>query len=183
MHPLRIKIKLGTLSWHKLRTLFLSVDVELFRRRDDSGRLPIHIACQTNAPLDVLTALTECDPATLHMADHAGALPLHEFCRCSCDTTSEFVSGLQCLVHRGGVGTLAARNRNAALPLHVLCQSATSSSSPPLRAVRFLIQSFPGSVATRTNAGQYPFMIAAANASLSLVYEIVRADPVLVFPR
>jgi hypothetical protein len=85
-------------------------------------------------------------------------------------------------VEQGGVGTLAARNQQGAQPLHVLC----GSTNPPLRAVQYIIQSFPGSVATRTNAGQYPFMIAACEssaASLSVVYELVRANPNLVVPR
>ena len=33
----------------------------------------MHVACQTNAPLEVLVALVERDPAALHMADHNGA--------------------------------------------------------------------------------------------------------------
>jgi hypothetical protein len=33
------------------------------------------------------------------------------------------------------------------------------------------------------NTGLYPFMIASSNASLSVVYEIVRANPVLAIPR
>ena len=181
LHPLLVKIPLGNLKWKHMRTLLLSVDKEFFRKQDDSGRLPIHIACQTNAPVVVLAAIVKRDPATLYMADHAGALPLHEFCGGYCDTNIEFASGLQFLVERGGVGTLAARNRDGALPLHILCASTTSS--PPLSAVRYLLHSFPDSVVTQTNDGLYPFMIAATNASLSLVYEIVRANPVLVVRR
>jgi hypothetical protein len=48
-----------------------------------------------------------------------------------------------------------------------------------------LIQSFPGSVAAPTNAGHFPFMVAAcetSSASLSVVYELVRANPALVVP-
>jgi hypothetical protein len=56
------------------------------------------------------------------------------------------------LVDRGGVvlvgGTLAARNRDGALPLHhILCASTTHN--PP---ARYLDQGFPGSVATKNAA-------------------------------
>ena len=42
-----------------------------------------------------------------------------------------------------------------------------------------MVQSFSGAVTARTNAGQYPFMIAAcesSTASLSVVFELVRAN-------
>ena len=184
LHPLQVKIQLGTLEWMHFRALLLSVDEELFRIRDDSGKLPIHVACQTNAPVEVLAALVDRDSATLHMADHAGALPLHEYC-CGY-TTSVCTSALRYLVERGGVGTLAARNREGAVPLHVLCGASMTATRPPLLAIQYMIQSFPGSLGMRTNAGMYPFMIAARNASmgaLSVVYEIVRANPTLAIPK
>ena len=59
-------------------------------------------------------------------------------------------------------------------------------SEGPLRTVKYLIQSFPGSVLAQTNTGRYPFMIAAdenSTASLSVIYELVRADPGVVVPR
>ena len=146
-----------------------------------SGTLPIHIACQTNAPIEILITLVDRDTATLHMTDHNGALPLHERCNC-CEDTIDGAIALRLLVDRGGVGTLAARNRDGALPLHILCAAPTT----PLSAVQYLIQAFPGAVAMPTNDGQYPFMIAASNSSLtslSVVYEIVRANPVLAVPR
>ena len=184
LHPLRVKIQLGLLDWKHLRTLFLSVDAALFRIRDDLGRLPIHVACQTNAPVEVLAVLVELDPATLHMADFSGDLPLHVWCRYYSDTT-EYFSALRYLVEiGGGIGTLAARNRDGALPLHVLCGASTlTTASLALPVVQYLIQSFPESVAMSTNTGMYPFMIAAKHAPLSVVYEIVRANPVLAIPR
>ena len=188
LNPLRIRLPLGNLTLQHLRTLLSTLDPELIRNRDDSGKLPIHIACQANAPVEVLSMLTEMDPTTLQIADSSGSLPMHSlFCR---DPPTEYAS-VRYLVEHGGVGTLAARNRNGALPLHVLC----GSTNPTLRAVQYLIQSFPGSVALRTNDGQYPFMIAAietatasldvvyaATASLDVVYALVRANPRLAIP-
>ena len=84
----------------------MSVDVQLLRIRDDSGKLPIHVACQTSTPLDCLAALVNRDAATLQMTDHAGALPLHEYCS-RCDMTRDWGSALRLLVERGGIGTLA----------------------------------------------------------------------------
>ena len=183
--PPRIKIRLGTLAWKDLCSLLRAVDIGFVRIQDDAGRLPIHIAFRINPSLEVLVALVERDPATLHVVDHAGALPLHEFCRRLSDT-GDGNSALQWLVNRGGVGTVVARDRDGALPLHVLLCNAFATSNLLFLAVRYLIQCFPGSLGMRTNAGQYPFMIAAthvSSTSLSLVYEIVRANPVVAVPR
>ena len=183
LHPLRVKIPLGNVDWKYMRTLLLSVDEELLRRRDDNGRLPIHIACQTNAPVEVLATLVERDTATLLMADYTGELPVHDCCRCYRGAT-HCVNALQYLVDCGGVGTLAARNRDGALPLHVWCGAFTTTPVTfTVPVVRYLMESFPGSVAMQTNAGQYPFMIAASKASLSVIYEIVRSSPLLAVPR
>ena len=84
-------------------------------------------------------------------------------------------SSVRYLVEQGGVGTLAARNREGALPLNLLC----GSTNPSWRTVKYLIQSFLGSVSMETSAGEYPFLIAAATnlPCLSVVYELVRANP------
>ena len=123
-----------------------TLDTELVRNHDESGKLPIHIACRNKAPVEVLVLIVEMDFSTVRF-----------------------------LVEQGGVGTLAARNQDGALPLHNLC----GSTNPSLRIVQYLIQSFPGSVEVQTNSGEYPFMIAASEtstASLSVIYELVRAS-------
>jgi hypothetical protein len=171
LNPLRIKLPLGKLALHHFRILISTLDAELIRNRDEFGKLPIHIACREKAPLEVLAVLVEIDPVTLHMADYTGALPLHD---CCCGAVDD--SSLRFLVEQGGVGTLAARDRQGALPLHLVCDS----TNPSLRTVQYMIQLSSGSVAAQTNAGQYPFMIAAcesSTASLSVVYELVRAIP------
>ena len=179
-HPpltlLRICLPLGKLTLQHFRTLISTLDPELIRSRDDSGKLPIHIACRNKAPVEVLALIAEQDFATLQMADHTGALPIHEGCGGAVDDSS-----VRFVVEHGGVGTLAARNQEGSMPLHVLC----ASTNPPLRTVQYLMQSYPTAMAAQTNSGQYPFMIAAdesSTASLSVVYEVVRTNPDLVTP-
>ena len=173
-NPLRMHLPLGQLALHHFRILTSSLDAELIHNRDESGKLPIHIACRNKAPVEVLALIAEQDVATLQIADYTGALPLHE---CCCGAVDD--SSVRFLVEHGGVGTLAARNQNGALPLHIMC----GSTNPSLRTVQYMIQSFPGSVAVRTKAGQYPVMMAAcesSTASLSVVFAIVRMNPSLV---
>ena len=160
-HPpqnnLRIWLQLGKLTLQRFRTLLSTLDTELIRIRDDSGKLPIHMACRNNAPVEVVAMLVEMDPTALQLADYSGALPIHE---CCCGVVND--SSVRFLVEReGGVGTLAARNQEGAMPLHVLCGSTNTS----LRSVQYLIQSYPGALAVHTNTGQYPFMIAACKSS------------------
>jgi ankyrin repeat protein len=176
LNPLRIRLPLGKLTLDHFRTLLSTLGMESIRDRDNTRKLPIHFACRSKVPVEVLSLLTEMDPTTLQLADDSGALPIHSlFC---CDHPTEYAS-VRYLVEQGGVGTLAARNRDGALPLHVLC----GSQNPSLRTVQFMIQSSTGSVAAQTNFGQYPFMIAAhssSTASLSVVYELVRTIPGLI---
>jgi ankyrin repeat protein len=173
-NPLQIHLPLGKLTLKHWRTLLHILDTELIHSRDDRGKLPIHIACQTKAPVEVLAMLVELDPTTLQLADGSGNLPLHECCRGIVNYSS-----VRYLLEQGGVGTLAARNRQGALPLHLLC----GSQDPSWQTVKYMVQSFPASMEARTNTGRYPFMIAAcesSTASLSVVYELARAIPDLV---
>ena len=175
-NPLQIHLPLGKLTSQHFRTLLSILGIESIRTRDDNGKLPIHIACQNKAPVEVLALIVEHDVVTLHVADNTGALPLHYCCRGAVDDST-----VRFLVEHGGVSTLATRNQDGAMPLHLLC----GSTNPSPQIVQYLIQSFPTAVAARTNAGQYPFMIAAdetSTASLSVVYELVRANPRLARP-
>ena len=175
-NPIRIHLPLGKLTLQHFDMLLHSLDPELIRNRDDSGKLPIHIACRDTAPAEILALIVEHDATTLYIADSTGALPLHDCCSGTVDDSS-----VRFLVEHGGVATLAARNHQGALPLHNLC----GSTNPSLRTVQYMIQSFSGSVAAQTNAGQYPFMIAAcesSTASLSVLYALVRTNPDLVTP-
>ena len=146
----------------------------MIRNDDNSGKLPIHIACRTNAPVEVLALLLELDSTTLPVADHSRALPLHERCRGNVQ-----YANVRFLVEQGGVGTLIARNQDGALPLHILCRS----TNPALQTIQYLVQSWPEPLVTQTHGGQYPFMMAACESSspsLSVVYELVKANPGLI---
>ena len=176
---LQIRLPLGMLTLQHFLALLSTVDTELIRNRDESGQLPIHMACQSMAPVEVLALIVQHDTATLQMADHKGELPIHSLCSSGMPVEH---ANVRFLVEHGGVNTLAARNQEGALPLHLLCGSTIRS----LRTVQYMIQSFSEALAVRTNAGQYPFMIAAcksSTASLSVVYELVRTNPGVATPR
>ena len=62
-------------------TLFESVQENLYFTIDDSGSLPLHIACQyPETPIQLIEFLVEQDPSTVRQTDHAGNLPIHILC-------------------------------------------------------------------------------------------------------
>ena len=101
-NPLQIDSPLAKLTLKHWRTLIHTLDMELIRNRDDTGKLPVHIACQTIAPLEVLAMLGALGPAALQIADYSGALPLHDCtfrllqCAISCGARwSRYIGGSQ----------------------------------------------------------------------------------------
>ena len=149
------------------------------RDEEEDGLLPIHLACRIHAPVEVLATLVERDPTKLHVADPH-----------TCDCSS--VVAVAVVVVHGRVA-IARRTWGCWHAIaEVSCRSmccccrfscgASNPTDPPWFAVRCLLQRFPGSMAMRANAGQYPFMIATGRASQSAANEIVRADTLLVVP-
>ena len=128
----------------------------------------VHTACQTNTPVDVLDTLVERNAATRHMAQFATAVVVRRPSspvRCNS-------RGPRWCRHSG-----CSFNQDGASP------SATKTACLSLSVVRYLILRFPGSVAMRTNTVIFPCMMVAKKASLGVLYEIVRASPVLARPR
>lgn len=72
MNPLRISLWLGKLTLQHFHTLLHALDTDLVRNRDDTGRLPIHMACAMNALVEVVALILELDPTTLQIADYRG---------------------------------------------------------------------------------------------------------------
>lgn len=181
MHPILVRIRLGGLTVGWFRTLLQSLDADLIRSRDTkyNGALPIHVACSNGAPAEILQILVELDPATLHIPDHTGAIPVHTLCR----RNRADLCALQSLVDRGGVGTLSARDRDGALPLHCLLGAARVGEEHfKLDAVKFLLKGFPGSASMRANRnntdGDLPFVVALkASCSTDILFELLKAFP------
>ena len=102
MNMLEIILPIGHLGSEHLRVLTHSLDHQVIRNRNDRGEFPIHVACRSNAPVEVLSTLVEIDPATLQIADHTGALPIHWLC--GSGAPAEYAS-VRYLVEQGGRDT------------------------------------------------------------------------------
>jgi len=176
LHPLRIRLAVSTLSMGWFDTLLRSFDAnELIRSCDtaNNGALPIHLACSLGPfEPEILGVLVDLDPTTLHISDNTGMLPVH----CLCNSGHVNLEALRFLVDRGGVGTLSARDRDGALPLHSLLGAPESHSK--LECVELLLILFPGSASMKMQNGDLPIMVATKSGfSSDVLLLLLKAYP------
>ena len=167
----KVQLPVGTITVDVLLALLKSIhsrNPDSIRRQDSNRSLPLHIACRTNAPIKVLRFFVGQDAAMLYMFDSAGSAPIHEACRGGAS-----LEKIKLLVEKGGAVTLRALDFNAALPLHILCQS-----NPSVDVVKYMVQLFPISVSQKTSAGALPFMLACEGpASESVLQFLLTKHP------
>lgn len=140
------------------------------KNRDGSVRwksLPIHQACETKAPSEVVKALIAAYPDSLMLKDSAGNLPLHLACR---ERASKSV-----------IGALLTEEPNAAkvkdgegrLPIHLASRQGIS-----VQIIDSLIICYYRGSKTTDDYELLPIHWACAqNASPELVQRLLRANP------
>ena len=202
----KVMLPIGTLTMEQmlaLLTQFVSQNPECILAQDEEGELPLHIACLTASPVEVVRFFVEKDPDTIRAQDNNRAMPLHVACRGSApievlrflveqDSAALFsidsggsvplhvacragipLENIKFLVEKGGVGTLTARDSRCALPLHSLCESM-----PSVLAVQYLLKLHPVAVTEKTSDGDLPIMVACqSSASEEVIYVLMRAYP------
>ena len=143
LDPLQVQLPLGKLTFDHYQTLLQLFPANSFRRQDNDGALPLHIACRVGAPIEILGLLVQKYPAALQTKDNNGELPLHAVCRAGAPS----LKSIRYVVEQDPNAVQAANN-DGALPLHLLC-----GSRPSVQAVQYLVGLFQGALAMRTNAG------------------------------
>jgi len=165
---LRVYLPIGKLTLDHFRSLLQSFDGNLMHQQDDTGAVPFHVACRTDAPVEVLELLLQEYPGAVRIADNRGSLPMHV--ACSADAPSRAV--LQLLLDRSPTA-LHARDHSVALPMHCLC-----ASDPPVDAVALLLRENHGSISKRNDNNDLPFTVACkTRASLGVLLVLLRAYP------
>jgi len=165
---LRVCLPVGKLALAHFRSLLQSFDGNLMHHQDNTGALPLHVACRTDAPVEILELLLQEHPGAVRIADNSGSLPMHVTCQA--DAPSRAV--LQLLLDRSPTA-LRARDHAGALPLHCLC-----ASNPPVDALELLLRACHGSVAERNNNNDLPFTVACkTRASIGVCLVLLRAHP------
>lgn len=97
----------------------LLTDKDVSNGTSYSGRLLIHLACDTNAPLEIIRWLLECDKEkqSILQKDKWGDLPIHTAC------SRKDVEVVRLLLESDkDKRTIFTKDNNDALPIHMACR-------------------------------------------------------------
>lgn len=123
LNHLRIKLALGRIWTNHLDALLQSFDTNtMILRRDESGSVPLHHACQNGAPEEILRLLFRLDGEGLAIRcrNHRGALPIHLLL-----TSKPSLGPVNLLLH-GHPSSASMRTLDGDYPLLVACESSVS---------------------------------------------------------
>lgn len=112
-------------------------------------RLPLHVACQSDASASAIQALLECDVTAAQCKDSLGRVPLHY--ACSHGAPVEVVA----VMLQAFPASAGCVDKRGWLPLHVACRFGDNES-----VIRLLIKELPASLYTTTKRGTTPLMCA-----------------------
>jgi len=156
----RVLLPIGKVTIDELLSVlryFVEQDPETIRGQNNTGNLPLHIACHRLGLLEVFRYLLEQDPATLHIANNDGALPIHLACQKDAAWQSIQLA-IKYLVEEseGGAGTLCTRDSKGNLPIHLAC----SCSHVSLEMIEYLVEHSPPTLYIANNNGALPIHMA-----------------------
>ena len=130
--------------------------------------LPLHYACISGAPYEIVHYLLEKYPGGLQVAEENGMVPLH----CACQINNFAIIRLL-LEHPMGQGTIQTMRKYSTIPLSISC-----INRPALELVRYLVNLFPASVKRTDENGMLPVHVACQNyASLEVIQYLIRLYP------
>jgi ankyrin repeat protein len=152
-------------------TVLVEASASSISARDQSRRLPLHVAVVNGAPLDVLEFLVDKYDAALNLADSNGYLPIHHAVKqkpVECDLATQ-VQSFACVkyfVEKYPVG-LHMTDVEGRLPVHI----AVGRRWPYVPTVKYLVKKFPVSLQTPDHAGSLPLHATVAHAA---AMEVIR---------
>ena len=99
---------------------------------DANGDSPLLVACsESQTPSVWIWFFVETDADLVHIANRAGALPIHA----ACGAGASF-NVIRLLTANGGAGTLQQQDSKGALPIHVACVAGAAFNVIQLLAVK-----------------------------------------------
>jgi ankyrin repeat protein len=118
-----------------------------------TGRLPIHLACDNNAPIEVIRWLVDADieRISLRTADKWGDLPIHTAC------SRKSLQIIQLLLENDqpDKSTLLTKDHQESLPIHMACRY----DAPPA-VIQLLLEHQPSTILEAGIYGQLAIHIA-----------------------
>ena len=135
-----------------------------------TGRLPLHLACDNDAPIAVIRWLVDADVQreSLRIADKWGDLPIHT----ACSRKSVAVIRLLLEYDDDKKSTLLIKDHQESLPIHMACRY----DAPP-SIIQLLLEHQPSTVLEEGIYGQLPLHIACrCNAPPKVIELLLRYD-------
>ena len=189
--------------------MLLAAHPNAAKQPDGSGNLPLILACNKQAPLEVVSALLGAFPAAAEKPGTGGMLPLHVACASKAplevvsallvafpaaaekpDTGGKLPLHLACerkappeVVSALLVAFPAAAEKpgmGGKLPLHLACEH--NGWPEAVSVVSELLTAFKGASEARDTAGKTPLDFAVANgAAVEVVQKLLLAQPAALF--
>jgi len=204
----KLKLPIGTLSVEQFRNLLFALGRRLLYQHDgtEARQLPMHVACHTNAPVQIVRTLAEQRPRSIRALDATSSTPLFLACQANAP-----LNVLQYLVGQYR-DALLVRDSDGSIPLHAACRvlgaplqkvqyiaeapiigfdsfsvtdhdgflplHALCESLPTLDVVQYVLEQSPQALETRTAAGDLPVMVACeSHASEEVIFFLLRRNP------
>lgn len=163
-------MEVGTLRVEHFRALLQTFDEDVLRVRDRNGKLPLHVAAERGAPVEILNRLMF--PHAVNIPDVFGSLPIHYAC-----IAKSPLRTIQYLVRKGGADMLRKPNMEGCLPLHSVLKRESTSRQIPFETIQYLVNAYPESLMLRTRNGDLPITMAGTSLSLDTIYFFMRRHP------
>jgi ankyrin repeat protein len=144
---------------------------------NQDGELPLHVACATSTPVEIVRFLIEQAPESILVPRTTdGAYPLHVALERGASSDSDVIKML--LEHHDPV-TITLRNNAGETPLHLACRCGV-----PFEIAESLVDHYKASVQAVTPQGDLPLFLACATVlpSLDVIYLLLKLYPNVVYP-
>ena len=113
------------------------------------GRTPLHVACDHDAPAQVVAALLKAYPEASLMVGTSSMNPLH----ITCSSQHASVEVVQVLLQGGLATQTNMRDVDGDTPLHAACRCGA-----PIETIRVLLEANPSAVNERDHEGLTPLL-------------------------
>jgi ankyrin repeat protein len=153
--------------------------------QNKNNMTPLHVIVWKRPPLVLVKALIDIAPATVHLRDSGGRLPLHHACMWGAsldvldilvrtcpesvqkkDSTGRTPSQLLKLFNAADY-----RNENGMLFLHSACHFEGAAATLNLVLLQLLVDAHPESITVRDNCGRTPSQLLKKSRTLERAYE------------
>jgi ankyrin repeat protein len=154
----------------ELTNLILEMKPDAIKLKTSIGNNPLHVAAQTNAPIETLKVLISHKKSCASVKNSDGKVPLHYAAALGEYATIEVID---ILIDAYPSGPAIKEMKNNSCPLHYACAFRASEN-----VINNLITSYPTISLERDKSGNFPIHLAIIyGASSSVLLKLVEVSP------